>query len=82
MTESERISYYEGIYQLALLRIAELEHAMGAQARKEMLPMQPGDICRTAADTSLLERETGYKPRVRLGEGLAKFAEWYKNYHN
>ena len=62
--------------------ISELEHAMGAQARKEMLPMQPGDICRTAADTSLLERETGYKPRVRLGEGLAKFAEWYKNYHN
>lgn len=61
--------------------ISELESAMGAKARKEMLPMQPGDICRTAADTSLLERETGFRPRIGLHEGLARFARWYKEYH-
>ena len=61
--------------------IAELEKAMGCEAKKEYLPMQPGDVYQTNADTSLLEKEIGYKPRVRLPEGIAKFVEWYKKWY-
>ena len=59
--------------------ISEMEEAMGMEAKKEFLPMQPGDVYQTNADTSLLEAEVGYKPHVRLHEGLRKFAEWYKS---
>ena len=59
--------------------IAELEKAFGPEAKKIFLPMQPGDVYQTNADTSLLEREIGYKPRVQLHEGIGKFVEWYKS---
>ena len=56
---------------------SELEQAMGCEAKKIFLPMQPGDVYQTNADTSLLEREIGYKPQVQLHEGIQKFVEWY-----
>lgn len=59
-----------------MLFITELERAIGGEARKEMLPMQPGDVATTWADTSLLTRDYGYQPRVGLHEGIARFAEW------
>lgn len=62
--------------------IAEIERAMGREAVKEFLPMQPGDVYQTNADTSRLEREIGYKPRVQLPEGIAEFARWYKSDKN
>ncbi len=57
--------------------ISELEQALGIEAKKEFLPMQAGDVYQTNADTSLLEREVGYKPHVRLHEGIGHFAQWY-----
>jgi UDP-glucuronate 4-epimerase len=49
------------------------------EAKKEFLPMQPGDVYQTNADTTKLEAEIGYKPVVRLHEGIGKFIEWYQS---
>ena len=62
--------------------ICEMEQAMGKAAVKEFLSMQPGDVYQTYADTSLLEAEVGYKPHVKLHEGIVKFVEWYKSDKN
>ena len=61
--------------------IAALEAALGRKAVQRFLPMQPGDVPVTYADTSALERDFGFTPRTPLQEGLRKFAEWYKNYY-
>lgn len=58
--------------------VRELEQAMGEEARKEFLPMQPGDVYQTNADTTLLQQELDYKPHVTLHEGIAKFVAWYR----
>ena len=50
-------------------------------AEKEFLPMQPGDVPVTYADTQALERDYGFKPSTTLREGLRKFAEWYKEFY-
>ena len=50
-------------------------------AHKELVPMQPGDVPVTYADTSALETDFGFKPSTSLREGLRKFAEWYKNFY-
>lgn len=57
--------------------INELETALGKKAVKNFLPMQPGDVYETYADTSRLEQEIGYKPQVTLHEGIKRFAQWY-----
>ena len=62
--------------------IGEMESALGIPAVKNFLPMQPGDVYQTNADTSKLEAEIGYKPHVRLHEGVARFVEWYKSEKN
>jgi UDP-glucuronate 4-epimerase len=62
--------------------IAEIEQACGKEARKIFLPMQPGDVYQTNADTTLLEREVGYKPHVSLHEGIARFMDWYRSDKN
>lgn len=59
--------------------IGEIESAAGRRAEKIMLPMQPGDVYRTYADTSKLERDFGYRPEVALHEGVARFIEWYRS---
>lgn len=59
--------------------ISEIETALGVEAKKNFLPMQPGDVYQTNADTSHLENEIGYHPNVRLHEGISKFVEWYKS---
>jgi UDP-glucuronate 4-epimerase len=56
-----------------------LEETIGKKAEMLMLLMQQGDVYQTFADTSLLERDVGYKPATSLKEGIAKFVEWYKN---
>lgn len=58
--------------------IGTLESAIGKKAVLNMLPMQPGDVYTTYADTSKLEREMDYKPKVALKEGIGRFVEWYK----
>jgi UDP-glucuronate 4-epimerase len=60
--------------------IETLESALGVTAEKIMMPMQPGDVTRTYADTSRLEADYGYKPSIRLEEGLPKFADWYRGW--
>ena len=62
--------------------IAEIESAIGRRAEKIMMPMQPGDVYMTYADTSRLEKEVGYKPEVSLHEGIARFMEWYLSDRN
>ena len=57
------------------------EGIISEQGKKELLPMQPGDVYQTYADVSELERDFGFKPSTTLEEGLSKFAAWYKTYY-
>ena len=50
------------------------------EAHRELVPMQPGDVPVTYADTSSLERDTGFKPSTKLEDGLREFARWYRDY--
>lgn len=59
--------------------INEIEIAMGRQAVKEFLPMQPGDVYQTNADTTRLETELGYHPSTSLRDGIRRFVEWYSS---
>ena len=61
--------------------IAAIETACGHEAKKEFLPMQPGDVYQTNADTTLLQMEMGYKPRTPIEEGVRKTVEWYKGFY-
>lgn len=60
--------------------ISVMERAFGREAKKVYLPMQPGDVYQTYADTTALEQDFGYKPSVGIEEGIAKFAAWRKTY--
>lgn len=57
--------------------IGELEGVFGRKAKMKFLPMQPGDVYITYADTTRLQLEMGYRPQVSLHEGIKQFAEWY-----
>src|SRR5690554_2722547 len=61
--------------------IEAIESCLGKQALKEMLPMQPGDVEKTWADTSGLERDFGYRPCVGIEEGVRGFVNWYRGYY-
>lgn len=62
--------------------ISEMEKALGHTTEKELLPMQPGDVYDTFADTSKIERELGQIHKTPLHEGIRRFAEWYKSDKN
>lgn len=61
--------------------IAALEKAFGVKASLELLPAQPGDVRDTWADCSALRDDFGYRPETSVEDGIARFAEWYKIYH-
>jgi UDP-glucuronate 4-epimerase len=61
--------------------IDTLEKALGKEAKKEFLPMQPGDVYETYADVSELIKDFGFKPSTGIEEGLGKFAEWFLEYY-
>jgi UDP-glucuronate 4-epimerase len=61
--------------------IKALETSLGKIAKKELLPLQPGDVPDTYADVNDLVEQFGYKPSTSVKEGVAKFAEWYRNYY-
>ncbi|WP_105102154.1 NAD-dependent epimerase [Microbulbifer pacificus] len=61
--------------------IDALEEALGKKAIREMLPMQPGDIPDTHADTHRLQQAIGYRPGTGVREGVLKFVEWYRDYY-
>jgi len=58
-----------------------LEQALGKQAKRELLPMQPGDVPATYADVDDLMREVGFRPSTPIAEGIARFVAWYREYH-
>ncbi len=62
--------------------IETLEKAIGKTAKKEFLPMQPGDVYQTYADVSELERDFDFKPQTSIEEGLHRFAQWYSAYYD
>ena len=64
-----------------LVRAGVLPEDYDFEAHKELVPMQPGDVPVTYADTSALERDFGFKPSTSLGDGLRRFAEWYKEFY-
>lgn len=61
--------------------IEALESALGQTAQKNMLPMQPGDVMETSADTSALYKVIGFKPQTSVEEGVARFVAWYKEFY-
>ncbi len=61
--------------------ITALETALGKVAQKNMLPMQPGDVLETSADTSALYEAIGFKPQTSVADGVARFVEWYKTFY-
>ena len=62
--------------------IALLEDALGRKAEKQMLPMQPGDLYQTFADSSAFEHDFGFRPQTSVAEGVKRFAEWFKWYNS
>ena len=65
-----------------LMRFIEvLEEALGKKAKKNLLPIQPGDVPATYADVADLMRDVGFKPSTPIEEGIKRFVEWYKGYY-
>ena len=61
--------------------IEVLEDCLGKQARKNMLPLQPGDVPATYADVADLVRDIGYRPDTSVAQGIASFVNWYRDYY-
>jgi UDP-glucuronate 4-epimerase len=61
--------------------IESLEAALGRTARRNYLPMQPGDVPATSADTTELDRWVGFKPNTPVKEGVRRFVEWYRDFY-
>lgn len=76
----ENLLDFVQILQEELIRAEVLPSDYDFDAHKELVPMQPGDVPITYADTSALEKDFGFKPLTSLREGLRVFAKWYKNY--
>lgn len=77
----ENLLDFVDILQQELIRAGVLPEDYDFDAHKELVPMQPGDVPVTFADTSALERDYGFKPSTPLREGLRRFAQWYKEYY-
>jgi UDP-glucuronate 4-epimerase len=58
-----------------------LEGTIGKKANRELVPMQPGDVPATYANVDDLMRDVGFRPSTPIGEGIARFIEWYRAYH-
>lgn len=69
------------ILQEELVRAGVLPKNYNFEAHKKLVPMQPGDVPVTYADTIPLEEDFGFKPSTSLREGLRKFTEWYTEYY-
>ncbi|MBQ8350111.1 MAG: GDP-mannose 4,6-dehydratase [Ruminococcus sp.] len=77
----ENLMDFVQILQEELIRAKVLPEDYDFEAHKELVPMQPGDVPVTYADTSALEHDFGFKPSTSLRTGLRKFAEWYKVFY-
>ena len=61
--------------------IQALEKALGKKATLDLLPMQDGDVPATEADVTALESDFGYRPKVKVEEGIQRFVDWYRSYY-
>lgn len=77
----ENLLDFVDILQQELIAAGVLPEDYDFEAHKKLVPMQPGDVPVTYADTSALERDFGFKPSTSLREGLRRFAEWYKEFY-
>ena len=77
----ENLLDFVDILQQELIAAGVLPEDYDFEAHKELVPMQPGDVPVTFADTSDLERDFGFKPSTSLREGLRRFARWYKEFY-
>lgn len=79
--QPENLLDFVDILQQELIRAGVLQEDYNFEAHKKLVPMQPGDVPVTYADTSALEKDFGFKPSTSLRDGLRKFAEWYKDFY-
>lgn len=79
--QPENLLDFVTILQEELIRAEVLPADYDFEAHKELVPMQPGDVPVTYADTSALERDFGFKPSTSLRDGLRRFAQWYKKFY-
>ena len=77
----ENLLDFVNILQEELVRAGVLPEDYDFESHKELVPMQPGDVPVTYADTTPLERDYGFKPNTSLRTGLRRFAEWYKEFY-
>lgn len=77
----ENLLDFVTILQEELVRAEVLPTDYDFEIHKELVPMQPGDVPVTYADTTPLEQDFGFKPNTSLKEGLRMFAEWYARYY-
>ncbi len=80
--QPENLLDFVNILQEELVRAGVLSEDFDFEAHKKLVPMQPGDVPVTYADSTALERDFGFTPKITLREGLRHFAEWYKSYYN
>lgn len=78
----ENLLDFVDILQQELIAAGVLPNDYDFEAHKQLVPMQPGDVPVTYADTTPLERDYGYKPSTDLRTGLRNFARWYKDFYN
>ena len=79
--QPENLLDFVDILQQELIRTEVLPADYDFEAHKKLVPMQPGDVPITYADTTALEKDFGFKPSTSLRDGLRKFAEWYKVFY-
>lgn len=80
--QPENLLEFVDILQQELIRAGVLPADYDFESHKELVPMQPGDVPVTYADTTPLEQDFDFKPNTSLREGLRSFAEWYKEFYN
>ena len=79
--QPESLLDFVQILQEELLNAGVLPQDYDFEAHKKLVPMQPGDVPTTYADSTALERDFGFTPKITLREGLRNFAQWYKSYY-
>ena len=79
--QPENLLDFVNILQEELVRAGVLPKDYDFEAHKQLVPMQPGDVPVTYADSEALQRDYGFTPKITLREGLRKFAEWYASYY-
>jgi nucleoside-diphosphate-sugar epimerase len=79
--QPENLFDYISVLQEELVRAGVLPEDYDFEAHRELVPMQPGDVPITYADSSALDRDFGFTPQIGIREGLGKFAAWYKEYY-